>query len=166
MGYRGSTIWTLTIYLNYGVLRASEILECLITDTVDNNDKINYINVKSKYMIINNHKNNKNGKKQFWLDDKLINILKIGLGKYLITNEEGKLFKCSSTFSKFFKGKFNDFCVYDLRKAVSSKCIAEGDTNKIKKLEYVQGHSTDVILSSYNVYSKLNEEIKEIVIGI
>jgi chemotaxis protein histidine kinase CheA len=165
----------LTIYLNYGVLRASEILECLITDTDDNNDKINYINVKSKYMVINKHKNDRKGTKSFLLDDKLIHILKIGLGKYLITNEEGKLFKCSSTFSKFFKEKFNDYVVYDLRKAISSKCIAEGDTDKIKKLENIQGHSLDVILKNYNTYSKIqsqknelkeNKEIKEIVIGI
>jgi integrase len=165
----------LKIYLNYGVLRASEIIDCKITDTDDNHDKINYINIKSKKMVINNHKTDRAGKKEFLLDDKLINILKQGLGKYLITNEDKQLFKSSSTFSKFFKEKFNDYVVYDLRKAISSKCIAEGDFEKIKKLEYIQGHSLEVILKNYNTYSKIQsqkqeikdfKEIKEIVIGI
>ena len=156
----------LKIYLNYGVLRASEIIDCKITDTDDNNDKINYINIKAKKMVINNHKTDRAGKKEFSLDDKLINILKQGLGKYLITDKEGKIFKSSSTFSKFFTEKFNNYVVYDLRKAFTSKYIADGDIEKIKKLEIIQGHSTDIMLKNYNKYSKENKEIKEIVIGI
>ena len=93
----------LKIYLNYGVLRASEIIDCKITDTDDDNDKINYINIKSKKMVINNHKTDRAGKKEFLLDDKLINIFKKGLGNFLITNEDKKLFKSSSTFSNFSK---------------------------------------------------------------
>ena len=37
----------LKLYLEYGVLRSSEIINSLITDN-DDNDKINYINIKSK----------------------------------------------------------------------------------------------------------------------
>jgi hypothetical protein len=43
---------------------------------------------------------------------------------------------------------------YDLRIAISSKCIAEGDVEKIKKLETYQGHSLKLIFDYYNVYSK------------
>ena len=50
---------------------------------------------------------------------------------------------------------------YDLRKAISSKTIA-----KVKKLEYIQGHTIGVMLEFYNVYSKKQENIKEIIIGI
>jgi hypothetical protein len=53
-----------------------------------------------------------------------------------------------------FKSYFDDYTPYDLRKAVSSKCIAEGNVNEIKKLEHNQGHSLNVILENYNVYSK------------
>jgi hypothetical protein len=52
-----------------------------------------------------------------------------------------------------FKTYFNDYTPYDLRKAISSKCIAQGDIEKIKTLEHNQGHSIQVILDSYNVYS-------------
>ena len=146
----------LKIYLNYGVLRPSEIYNILITDTDDNHDKINYINVKTKKIVINNHKNNdKRGAKEFVLDDKLIKGLKAGLGRYLITNEEGKLYESSSSLTKLFKRKFN-YNPYDLKKAISSKAIAEGETNRIKQLEYIQSHSLNVILSNYNIYSKKN----------
>ena len=146
--------FVLKIYLNYGVLRPSEILKCLITDTDDNNDKINYINVKTKKIVINNHKNNdKRGAKEFVLDDKLIKGLKAGLGRYLITNEEGKVYESSSSFTKLFKKHFN-YNPYDLRKAISSKAIAEGNTDRIKQLEYIQSHSLNVILQHYNKYSK------------
>jgi hypothetical protein len=53
-----------------------------------------------------------------------------------------------------FKNYFNDYTPYDLRKAVSSAYIAENDIEKIKTLEHNQGHSLNVILESYNVYSK------------
>jgi hypothetical protein len=53
-----------------------------------------------------------------------------------------------------FKKEFNDYTPYDLRRAVSSKCIAQGNVNEIKKLENNQGHSLNVILENYNVYSK------------
>ena len=41
----------LKLFLEYGVLRSSEIIDCLITDNNDN-DKINYINIKSKNLVI------------------------------------------------------------------------------------------------------------------
>lgn len=49
--------------------------------------------------------------------------------------------------------KFN-YNVNDLRKAISSNCIASRDMEKITKLEYIQGHSLDVILNNYNIYTK------------
>ena len=147
----------LKIYLEYGVLRPSELIKCLITNTDDGNDKINYININSKMMIINNHKNDKKGKKEFLLDEKLIKGLKIGLGKYLITNEEGELYESSSSLTKLFVRKFNH-TPYDLRRAISSKAIAEKNTDKIKQLENIQGHALNVVLSHYNIYSKENKE--------
>ena len=50
--------------------------------------------------------------------------------------------------------KYFEHNVYDLRKAISSKCIAEGNIEEIKKLEHVQGHSLQVVLDYYNVYCK------------
>ena len=79
--------------------------------------------------------------------------MKAGLGRYLITNEEGNVYESSSSFTKLFKKKFN-FNPYDLRRAISSKAIAEGETNRINQLEYIQGHSLNVILQHYNKYSK------------
>ena len=77
-----------------------------------------------------------------------------GLGKYLVTNQNDKLYQSSSAFTKMFKNYFNDYTPYDLRKAVSSFYIAQNDIEKIKTLEHNQGHSLNVILENYNIYSK------------
>ena len=140
--------------MTYGVLRPSELINCLITDT-DCDDTTNYINVTKKQIVINNHKNDfVKGKKVIDIDDKkLLGILRKGISKYLITNQQGELYQSSSAFSKLFIKNFN-YTPYDLRKAVSSKCIAEGDVNKIKQLEHNQGHSIQVVLDYYNVYNK------------
>jgi uncharacterized protein YcgL (UPF0745 family) len=143
----------LKIYMTYGVLRPGEILNCLISDC-ECDDNTNYINVNTKQIVINNHKNDRKGKKVIDIDDKkLLGILRTAVGKYLITNNNGELYQSSSAFSKVFCKKFGKN-VYDLRKAVSSKCIAEGDVNKIKQLEHNQGHSIQVVLDYYNVYNK------------
>ena len=155
----------LKLYLQYGVLRSSEIINCLITDNDDNN-KINYINIKTKNLVINIHKNDKKGPKIIELDDEFLKYIKPGLDKYLICNKNGLLYKNSSSFAKFFKNTFSEYNVYDLRRAICSRTIEEGITSKIKKLEYIQGHTIGVMLEFYNVYSKKQENNKEIVIGI
>jgi len=144
----------LKIYLTYGVLRPSEITDCKITDTDDNNEKINYINIKTKKIVINNHKNNKKGSKIIDITDKqLLKVLRLGLNNYLITDTDGNVYKSTSAFSKFFHTKFN-YNPYDLRKAITSKCISEADIDKIKQLEHNQGHSLETILNHYNTYNK------------
>ena len=112
-------------------------------------------------MIINNHKNDKKGPKLIDLDDDFIKLLKHGSGEYLISNNKNQLYQSSSSFSKFFSNKFS-FNVYDLRKSICSRVIAEGDTEKIKKLEYIQGHTMDIMLKFYNVYSNKKEITIEI----
>jgi len=86
-------------------------------------------------------------------DKKLLGILRKGIGQFLVTTQQGELYQSSSAFSKVFM-KYFEHNVYDLRKAISSKCIAEGNIEEIKNLEHVQGHSLKVILDHYNVYSK------------
>jgi integrase len=141
----------LKIYLTYGVLRPSEIIDCKITE---NDCEDNHINVLTKQIVIHHHKNDRKGKKVIDIDDELVECLRKGLGSYLVTNQSDKLYQSSSAFTKMFKTYFNDYTPYDLRKAVSSKCIAEGNIEKIKTLEHNQGHSIQVILDSYNVYTK------------
>jgi hypothetical protein len=142
----------LKIYLTYGVLRPSELLECSITEKDCEGE--NYINILTKQIVINNHKNDRKGKKIIQIDDELVECLRKGLGKYLVTNQSGALYQSSSAFTKAFKTYFNDYTPYDLRKAVSSAYVAENDIEKIKKLEHNQGHSLNTILDNYNVYSK------------
>jgi len=144
----------LKIYLTYGVMRPSELLDLKITECDEGNENINYYNVWTKELIIHNHKNDRKGVKVIQITDvKLRTILKLGLGNYLITSQNDALYQSSSAFTKMFKKEFNDYTPYCLRKAISSKCIAEGDIEKIKKLEHNQGHSLNVILEHYNVYS-------------
>jgi len=52
----------LKLYLTYGVIKSSELINCLITDT-DCDDNTNYINVNKKQIVINHHKNDRIGKK-------------------------------------------------------------------------------------------------------
>jgi len=52
----------LKLYLTYGVLRPSELINCLICDC-DGDDTTNYINLNKKQIVINNHKNDRKGKK-------------------------------------------------------------------------------------------------------
>jgi len=140
----------LKIYLTYGVLRPSELINCLLTDC-DCDDTTNYINVNTKQIVINNHKNDRNGKKVIDIDDKkLLGILRKGVGKYLITNQQGELYQSSSAFSTVFMRYF-EYNAYDLRKVISSKCIQNGDVEEIKQLEHTQGHSLQVIMDHYNV---------------
>jgi hypothetical protein len=141
----------LKIYLTYGVLRPSELLDCSITEK---DCEGNHINVKTKQIVIHHHKNDRKGKKVIQIDDELVECLRKGLGKYLVTNKSDELYQSSSAFTKMFKKEFNDYTPYDLRRAVSSSYIAENDIEKIKKLEHNQSHSLRVILDNYNVYSK------------
>ena len=141
----------LKIYLTYGVLRPSEIIDCKITE---NDCEDNHINVLTKQIVIHHHKNDRKGKKVIHIDNELVEYLRKGLGNYLVLNQSGALYQSSSAFTKAFKKEFNDYTPYDLRRAISSRYIAEGDVKKIKKLEHNQGHSLNVILNNYNVYSK------------
>jgi integrase len=144
----------LKLYLTYGVIRSSELINCKICDC-DGDDTTNYINVNKKQIVINNHKNDRKGKKVIDIssDKKLLGILRKGIGQFLVTTQQGELYQSSSAFSKVFFSRFG-FNVYDLRKAISSKFISEGNIEEIKKLEHVQGHDLKTILEFYNVYSK------------
>jgi hypothetical protein len=126
---------TLKIYLTYGVLRPSELLDCKITE---NDCEGNYINILKKQIVINYHKNDRKGKKVIQTDDELVECLRKRLGKYLVTNQSDKLYQSSSAFTKMFKNEFDDYTPYDLRKAVSYTYIAQGNVDEIKKLEHNQ----------------------------
>ena len=49
----------LKIYLTYGMLRPSEIIDMQTTDTYEGFEKMNYINVQSKQIVINNTRTTK-----------------------------------------------------------------------------------------------------------
>jgi len=50
---------------------------------------------------------------------------------------------------------------YDLRKALTSKCIREcltnGDTEQLERLASIQGHSLNTMLNNYNTYNQEND---------
>ena len=149
----------LRIYLTYDMLRPSEIIDIKITDTDEGNDKVNYINVVTKKIVINNHKNDRKGTKTIDITDNELNdILCRGEDKYLITNYSGEIYTSSSSFSKMLKIRFNDYNPYDLRKVISSLAIHEGDTEKNSILEHNQGHSLNTILKNYNTYNKVEDK--------
>jgi len=150
----------LKIYLDIGNLRGDEIVDMKILDT-DTEDKINYINVKTKKIIINTHKTEKSqGTRIIDIEDKkLMGILKKGLGKYLITDTNGELFKTSSKFGEYFKSMIG-YNPYDLRKSLTSKCIREclrdKNTEQLERLSSIQGHSLNTMLNNYNTYNQEN----------
>jgi len=134
-----------------------------ILDT-DTEDKINYINVNTKKIIVRNHKTDESQKDRIIdiEDKKLLGILKKGLGKYFITDKNGELFKTSSKYGEYFKGLFN-YAPYDLRKAHTSKiikeCIEDRNTEKLERLAYIQGHSLNTMLNHYNKYNQENYKL-------
>jgi len=81
------------------------------------------------------------------------------LGKYLITDTNGELFKTSSKFGEYFKGLFK-YAPYDLRKSLTSKCIRQcltnGETEQLEQLAHTQGHSLNIMLNNYNTYNQEN----------
>jgi len=150
----------LKIYLEIGNFRGGEIIDMKILDT-DTEDKINYINVKTNKIIVKNHKTEKSQKERIIdiEDKKTYKYTKKGLGKYLITDSNGELFKISSKFGEYFKTLFK-YTPYDLREALTSKtvreCITNKDTEKLEQLARIQGHSLTVMLNHYNKYNQEN----------
>jgi len=67
------------------------------------------------------------------------------INNYLICNSKHEPYNDSSAFTKLFSKTFNNYTPYDLRKFISSKAIHEGDTEKIKMLEYI------IILTHKNI---------------
>jgi integrase len=150
----------LKIYLDIGNLRGDEVVDMKILDT-DTEDKINYINTTTKKIIIKNHKTEKSqGTRIIDIEDKkLMGILRKGLGKYLITDTNGELFKTSSKFGEYFKSMIG-YNPYDLRKSLTSKCIREclrdKNTEQLEQLAHTQGHSLSTMLNNYNTYNQEN----------
>jgi hypothetical protein len=64
----------LKIYLTYGVLRPSELLDCTLTG--NDGEEGNHINILTKQIVIHHHKNNCKGKKNIDIDDELVGFLK------------------------------------------------------------------------------------------
>ena len=115
----------------YGVLRPSELIDVKITNTGDGYDDINYYNIWTNELIINKHKNDRQGPKVIDIkDEQLRRTLRQGLNGYLISNSKNKLYNDSSAFTKLFSKTFNNYTPYDLRKCISSKAIHEGDSEK------------------------------------
>jgi len=105
----------LKIYLNYGVLRPSELIDMKITTTDEGNEKINYINYETNMMVINKHKNDRNGPKRIEIKDRyLMEQLHQRINKYLICNSKHEPYNDSSAFTKLFSKTFNNYTPYDL----------------------------------------------------
>jgi hypothetical protein len=151
----------LKIYLDIGNLRGDEVVDMQILDT-DTDEKINYINTTTKKITIKNHKTESStGTRIIDIEDKkLMGILRKGLGKYLITDTNGELFKTSSKFGENFKSLIG-YNPYDLRKALTSKCIREclrdKNTEQLEQLAHTQGHSLSTMLNNYNTYNQEND---------
>jgi hypothetical protein len=88
----------LKIYLTYGVLHPSELIDCKITDA---DCEGNHVNIFTKRIVINHHKNDRKGNKNFDISDELVRFLRKGLGKYIITNQNNELYQSSSAFTKW-----------------------------------------------------------------
>ena len=84
------------------------------------------------------------------------------MGKYLITDMNNEPFKKSSKFGEYFKSMIG-YNPYDLRKALTSKCIrdciTEGNTETLERLADTQGHSIETMLKHYNKYNQENYKL-------
>ena len=77
----------------------------------------------------------------------------------MITDTNGEPYKTSSKFGEYFKSMIG-YNPYDLRKALTSKCIRDcltnGNTEKLEQLAKIQGHSLATMLNNYNTYNQEN----------
>lgn len=135
------------IYTNYGVLRPEEFREMYIY-LKPPQDAVNYIDLKKKEIVINQHKTmKKDGTRIIKIDDELVKVLKLGAGKPFFN----KVYYDSSKVSGVIKKNLG-MNPYAFRKAVVSSALASNDIELINKVAKANGHEVKTQISYYNQY--------------
>jgi hypothetical protein len=140
------------LLLNFGAERPAELMKVVIRDTDD--DELNYVNITTKQMVINEHKN-KNKSKQarvFDLDDKFIDLVKSGIGLHLILKETKNEGYGNVDSMKAMVLKFLNVNIYEIRKMKASIAIKNKPVEEVQELSKVQGHSLQTMKESYQKY--------------
>jgi hypothetical protein len=135
------------LFLEHGVLRGDELINMYISpDTTTEYD--NYINLKTKQMIIGKHKTvKKTGIRTINLSEKCIDLIKDFPKRFLITKKNGLLYNDATGFSKRLKVIFGNMN-YTLRDAKSSINLKGVNSDVATS----QGHSLETQITHYRKY--------------
>ena len=151
------------IYNKLGVIRSSELLGMKLYYDVDSEkydcEMMNYIDLKSKKMIIRDHKTKKSiGTKVIDLSYVNLDIFKknVSNGSYIFkqVNNPLLIYKDSTGFNKVIKSHINvDYTT--LRQVKVSLTFAFGDDQDKEKLSEIHGTSLNVMTKEYQSFVKV-----------
>ena len=135
------------LYLNYAVLRNSEVYDMTISDCeLDGN----HINLTTKEIVVVNHKNSvKDGTRRISFEhDASMNLLcEKGIGNYVISqtqpSKKGQPYKSATSIYDLLKSKLGKGH-RALRHAKTSQVLNTQDQASIRELAHNQGHSVGV----------------------
>lgn len=152
------------IYNKLGVIRSSELLGMKLyynaKSEKNDSEMINYIDLKSKKMIIKDHKTKKS------IGDKIIDLSHVNLdifkknvsnGSYIFkqVNNPLLIYKDSTGFNKVIKSHANvDYTT--LRQVKVSLTFAFGNDEDKVKLSEIHGTSLNVMTKEYQSFVKVN----------
>lgn len=141
----------LHLILNYGVLRANELVSLVRLPNNVGNIEVNHV-LPNGEIFIYDHKTVKSiGTRSFKTDRTFARIIKNCDGN-LFTNEKGGSYANAQGLEKRFFKEFG-LRLYDVRKAKVSLMLATKDIKKIKRLEMIQGHSIKTMMTHYHVHA-------------
>lgn len=156
----------LRFYLTFGVLRASEFASLMFYEVpppakLEEDRQIeedarpaNYIDRKTRELVITDHKNKSYGERRVTLDDdKFFEIISVAKHNSHFFPGERKPSVSGDSFNKRIKRIFKkiDRNNHDLR-SMKVSLAANNDEKEIIGLQAIQGHNVDTMLKHYNKY--------------
>ena len=151
------------LFFEYGAQRPGELLnmrivnENIIDMMGDRMNGINYINIDTMNMVVNNHKTAfKDGIRVVDVSKLDKDVLRKGLTHTFIVNKHGRKYEQQSRFTEGFFSRYGANYM-TVRKLVVSLKIAQmkktGNLEPITTLAYIHGHSLEIMRSYYNKFN-------------
>lgn len=136
--------------IDYGVLRDDEFRLLKICDNNNCIDVMNYFNIDTNQLIIQEHKNsNKIPIRIIKISDEYIDLIKHRNGKYFLTNTKDDVYSRNDKFNDNCAKKWFNYTITQLRHINTAHKINIEYEKEIDLLENIQGHHRGVMKSHY-----------------
>lgn len=150
------------LFFEYGAQRPGELLNMrIVNENImdmmgERMNEVNYINIDTMNMVVNNHKNaSKYGMRVVDVSKLDKDVLRKGLTHTFIVNKNGRKYEQQSRFTEDFFSRYGANYM-TVRKLVVSMKVAKmkktGDTEPLETLSYIHGHSLDMMRNYYNKF--------------